>query len=113
MREDMLPAPMFALSFNTGASVSILDPSPRGETTVEETRIKKDILIDARYQFGAMKLWQTETHPINIGFEFPGTMNMLGFGPSATVKPRWIRRYHPITDGFSQQYEVQFPVWCE
>jgi hypothetical protein len=34
MREDVLPAPLFALSFNNGASVAVLDPAPRGDTTV-------------------------------------------------------------------------------
>ena len=37
MREDILSAPLFALSFTNGASVSVLDPSPRGDTTVEES----------------------------------------------------------------------------
>ena len=31
MREDILPAPLFALSFSNGASVAMLDPSPRGD----------------------------------------------------------------------------------
>ncbi len=43
MREDILPAPLFALSFNNGASVAVLDPSPRGDTTVEETRLTKPV----------------------------------------------------------------------
>ena len=41
MREDILPAPLFALSFSNGASVAVLDPSPRGDTTVEETKLSK------------------------------------------------------------------------
>ncbi len=41
MREDILPAPLFALSFNNGASVAVLDPAPRGDTTVEETQLSK------------------------------------------------------------------------
>jgi len=54
MREDMLPAPMFALSFSNGASVTMLDPSPNGESTVEETKLTKDVMTDARFQFGAL-----------------------------------------------------------
>ena len=41
MREDILSAPLFALSFKNGASVAVLDPSPRGDTTVEETRLAR------------------------------------------------------------------------
>src|ERR1039457_6276494 len=36
MREDVLPAPLFALSFNNGASIAVLDPAPRpGEALAE------------------------------------------------------------------------------
>ena len=48
MREDILPAPLFALSFNGGASVSVLDPAPRGDSTVEETTLAQAVMIDAR-----------------------------------------------------------------
>ena len=43
MREDILPAPMFALSFKNGFSVAMLDPTPNGESTVEETKIRKNV----------------------------------------------------------------------
>jgi hypothetical protein len=36
MREDILAAPLFALSFSNGASLAMLDPAPRGDTTEEE-----------------------------------------------------------------------------
>ena len=55
MREDVLSAPLFALSFHNGASVSILDPSPRGDTTVAETPARP-VMTDARFQFGAGRL---------------------------------------------------------
>ena len=48
LREDMLPAPLFALSFSNGSSVAMLDPSPRGESTVEETRLSKNVMTDAQ-----------------------------------------------------------------
>jgi hypothetical protein len=53
IREDVLPAPLFALSFNNGAWVAVLDPAPRGDTTVEETPAKA-VMADARFQFGAL-----------------------------------------------------------
>jgi hypothetical protein len=108
MREDILPAPLFALSFNNGSSVAMLDPSPRGESTVEETKLSKDVMTDARFQFGAFEVWQADESPIEFGFRFPGTANMYAFGPNAPAQPRWIRRFHPIAQGVAHGYEVSF-----
>jgi hypothetical protein len=108
MREDILPAPLFAVSFTNGSSVAMLDPSPRGESTVEETKLSKDVMTNARFQFGALGAWQTDENPIEFGFQFPGTMSMYAFGPNAPEKPRWIRRFHPIVNGFAHSYEVRF-----
>jgi hypothetical protein len=108
MREDILPAPLFALSFNNGSSVAVLDPSPQGESTVEETKLTKAIMIDARFQFGALGAWQTNKSPVEFGFWFPGKANLYTYGINATSEPRWIRRYHPITQGVAHNYEVRF-----
>jgi hypothetical protein len=108
MREDILPAPLFALSFNNGASVSVLDPSPHGDTTVEETRLSKAVMIDARFQFGALGAWQSDEGAIEFGFRFPGTSSIYAFGPGAQANPRWIRRYHPIEQGVVHSYQVSF-----
>jgi len=108
MREDILPAPMFALSFNNGSSVAMLDPSPRGESTVEETKLLKDIMTDARFQFGAFGVWQVNENPIEFGFRFPGTATMYSRDTNSAAKPRWIRRFHPIAQGVAHSYEVSF-----
>ncbi len=108
MREDILPAPLFALSFGNGTSVAMLDPSPRGESTVEETKLLKDVMTDSRFQFGALGVWQADERPIEFGFQFPGTVSMYAFAPDAQSKPRWIRRYHPIAQGVAHSYEVNF-----
>ncbi|MGA9294600.1 MAG: hypothetical protein WBV81_18565 [Ignavibacteriaceae bacterium] len=108
MREDILPAPMFALSFKDGASIAMLDPSPNGESTVEETKLTKDVMTDARFQFGAFGAWQNDNNPIKFGFTFPGTVSMYPFGPDESPKPRSIRRFHPIDHGVVHSYEVRF-----
>jgi len=108
MREDILPAPMFALSFNNGSSMAMLDPSPRGESTVEETRLSKNVMTDVRFQFGALGVWQKEQSSIDLSFQFPGTMSIYRFDPNAPAQPRWIRRYHPIAQGVTHGYEVSF-----
>jgi hypothetical protein len=108
MREDILPAPLFALSFSNGSSVAMLDPSPRGESTVEETKLRKDVMIDERFQFGALGVWQVDENPIEFGFRFPGTASMYAYGPNASTEPRWIRRFHPIAQGVAHSYQVSF-----
>jgi len=108
MREDILPAPLFALSFRNGSSVAILDPSPRGESTVKETTISEDVMTDAIFQFGSLGAWQPAENPIEFGFYFPGTTNMFSRVPNSPVIPRWIRRYHPISQGVNHSYRVSF-----
>ncbi|MBN1781664.1 hypothetical protein JW948_11095 [bacterium] len=108
MREDMLPAPLFSLSFPGGTSVTILDPSPRGDSTVEETKLSKETMTDARFQFGAMGAWQADGSPVTFGFRFPGTMSQYGFGPNAPAESRLIRRFHPIAQGIAHTYEISF-----
>ncbi len=106
MREDLLPAPLFALSFKNGASVAVLDPSPNGDSTFEETKLTKDVMTDARFKFGALGAWQTDNNPIEFGFWFPGSVSGYMGGPNAD--PRKIRRYHPIAQGVAHTYEVSF-----
>jgi len=108
LREDILPAPLFALSFNNGSSIAVLDPKPQGESTVEETKLSKAVMTDARFKFGAIGALQSDKSPIEFGFWFPGTASIYAGGPAATAKPRLIRRYHPITQGVEHSYEVSF-----
>jgi hypothetical protein len=108
MREDILPAPLFALSFEKGSSVTMLDPSPRGDTIEADTRLARPVVTDGRLQFGALGAWQTNGSPIEFGFVFPGTSETMGGGRGAPPGRRMIRRYHPIDPGFTQSYEVNF-----
>jgi hypothetical protein len=108
MREDMLAAPLFALSFSNGTYVAVLDPSPRGETTVEETRLARDVMNDARYLFGSIGAWQKGNDPVSFGFIFPGTANVYPRVNKTNQPPRWIRRYHPVKEGVVHNYKVAF-----
>jgi hypothetical protein len=93
MREDVLPAPLFALSFNNGTSVAVLDPAPRGDTTVEETLLTKTVMTDARFQFGALGARQPDGGAIEFGFWFPGSMSDYGgAGRGGPPKTRAVRR---------------------
>ena len=92
MREDILAAPLFALSFKNGASVSVLDPAPRGDTTAEETKLTRSAITDARLQFGALGAWQADDSPIEFGFRFPATTSDYMRGPGAQAARRRRRR---------------------
>lgn len=108
MREDMIPAPLFGLLLKNGASVTILDPSPKGESTLEETRLIHDVMTDARIQLGSLGAWQSDNSPVELGFFFPAKACMWPRRANPATKPRWILRYHPIADGFSHTYNVSF-----
>jgi hypothetical protein len=105
MREDMLPAPLFALAFADGASVAVLDPSPRGDTTVEESKLSNAVMTDVRFLFGALGAWQADDGSVEFGFLFPGTVTTYTGEPPAR---RWMRRYHPIATDTVHSYRVEF-----
>jgi hypothetical protein len=106
MREDILAAPLFAMSFKDGASIAMLDPAPRGNTTEEESKLTNLVMTDARFQFGAMGAWQAEDGAVQFGFRYPGTVNDFGGARGQPPVPRWIRRYHPMTEGLADNYKV-------
>jgi len=107
-REDILSAPLFALAFQNGSSVAVLNPDPRGETTLNETRLKETVMADERYTFGALGAWQNEQDPIEFGFMFPGSTTRYSRDTLAPAEAIWIRRYHPIKKDVAHQYEVNF-----
>lgn len=107
IREDFLPAPLFALWFGNGASIAVLNPSPRGDTTVEDAPTNA-AMTDARFQFGSLGVLQAESGVIEFGFWLPGTMITYGGGRGAPATPRWARRYHPVTQGAAHNYQVNF-----
>ncbi len=107
MREDVLPAPLFALSFGNGASIAMLDPSPRGDTTVEESKLTQPVMTDARFQFGALGAHQPGDS-VEFGFWFPGSVTSYGGNRSEPPRPQRMRRYHPIRPDTVHRYEVAF-----
>jgi hypothetical protein len=115
IREDWLPAPIFALSFRDGRWAAVMDTAPRGDTTQAETTARAATpIIDERIQFGALGARELPKGGVEFGFWLPGTTDEFsggfGFGsgrgtPSAPVARR---RYHPVKAGFSQSYQVAF-----
>ena len=127
IREDFLPAPMFALRMRNGESIAVLDPTPKGDTTLAETKAPAlPALIDGQFRFGAVGANEADNGGVAIGFWFPGTVTEFsrrgGRGgpvaagtpatpppaPSPAPSPLWRRRYHPVRDGFEQSYQTAF-----
>jgi hypothetical protein len=115
IREDYLPAPIFALSFRDGNWAAVMDMAPRGDTTQEETTARAATpLIDERFQFGALGAREIPEGGVELGFWLPGTTDEFsggGFGGgrgAASATPVVRRRYHPVKAGFSQSYQVGF-----
>jgi len=109
MREDLLPAPLFAVLLRNGSSVAVLDPSPRGNTTLGETKADPGpAMIDERFLFGAVGANEAANGGVEMGFRLPGSTNAYSGQRGQPPVPSWRRRYHPIKQGFTQQYEVAF-----
>ena len=115
IREDLMSAPLFALSFRDGRWVAVLDPAPRGDTTWTETTAPATApVIDERIQFGALGAREAPGGGVEFGFWFPGTTSEFTGGRFNTpTVPAVRRRYHPVKAGFSQSYQVEIPLRAE
>ena len=109
-REDLLSAPMFSLLFRDGNWVSVLDPTPNGATTSEESDARATTpVIDEHLQFGALGANELPGGGVEFGFWLPGTTDEFGGGfGMRTATPLVRRRYNPVKNGFSQNYQVDF-----
>jgi len=109
IREDWLSAPLFAVSFRDGRWAAVLDESPRGDTTWEETTAPATKpIVDGRIQFGAVGVHEIPSGGVDLGFWFPGTTREFSRGFQTPSVPLVRRRYHPAAAGFSQSYKVGF-----
>lgn len=113
MREDILAAPVFALALPGGASLALLNPAPRGDSTFAETRLAEPVMVDARFQFGALGAWQADGGPVELGYRFPGTACLFVGPATERTPPRWYRRGHPIAPDTVHRYTVSFRLGAE
>jgi hypothetical protein len=113
IREDRLPAPLFGVHFDDGSALTVLDPAPQGATTREDSRdTAAQTLIDARFTFGAVGVHLADGQQ-EQGYWFPGSEGEVTYRgdtyPGGQLH-QWRRRYHPIRDGFAQNYSVAFRI---
>ena len=128
-REDFLPAPMYAMRFQDGTTLTILDAAPDATTTLEETRqgMGESVMIDPIFATGAFSSSDAVGGGVRIGYCFPNTSAIMNrvrprggaaaepqWGaprpPEPATTPVWARRFHPIKDGATQNYTLAFRI---
>jgi hypothetical protein len=111
IREDRLPAPVFGVHFPDDSGLTVLDPTPNGATTKADSHdVIPQTMVDERYQFGALGVHLAAGHH-EQGFWFPGSEGEFTYAGNTYPdgqKHVWRRRYHPIQNGLTQQYRVEF-----
>jgi hypothetical protein len=111
IREDRLPIPMVGLYYPNGASVTVLNSKPDANTNVRdaEEKIAKNQINDG-CRVAALG-YREEGNRVTLGMWFPGTEGEVTYqwalAPDNQIR-KWRGRYHPLTCGLSQHYEVAF-----
>jgi hypothetical protein len=112
IREDRLPAPLFASMFKNGETICIFNPDPKGNTTQEDSEDSEaKTLIDNRFKFGSLGVNWKENQTFQIGFWYPGSEGEITYAgntyPNGQMKA-WRMRYHALKNGFEQNYRLIF-----
>ena len=113
IREDRLPAPLFGAYFENGFSLCVLNSKPDARTIKEDSRdLEAKTIIDEGLRFGAIGADFNKEKP-EFGYWFPGTEGGITYKgmtyPYGQMK-KWSRRYHPISEGLRQEYQVSFRI---
>ena len=110
IREDRLPAPLFGVHYSDGSALTVLDASPNGATTRADSQdTDAHTIVDEGLKFGALGVHLADGHH-EQGYWFPGSEGEATYGGNTYPdgSHAWRRRYHPIRNGLTQQYRVQF-----
>ena len=111
IREDRMPAPLFGLFFKDGLRITMLDPKPDGRTSLEDSRSNTvKTLVDSAFHFGSIGV-SIRPDTFLLGFNYPGSEGDITYArrpDPERQKVRWRKRYHPMYDGFIQNYSVAF-----
>lgn len=114
IREDRMPAPLLATRMPDGATVAVLSSAPDGRTSAAEGQsFSREPMVGEAFRFGSI-LAEERPGSTTIGYAMPGSEGTLSYGPKgggehgATAEQRWRRRYNPLSDGYTQRYEVTF-----
>jgi hypothetical protein len=111
IREDRFPIPLVGLYFDDRTSVTVRNARIDGRTNTRDAEEKiAENQINERCRFASLG-YCAEPNRVTLGFWFPGTEGEVTYqwalAPDNQVR-KWRGRYHPLTDGFTQHYEVEF-----
>ena len=111
LREDRAPAPLAALRYSDGSTLTILNAEPDGATTAEDAADTTiTTLIDDGLRFGSLSVSE-ESGAVALGYAFPGIEGPTTYRgdtfPDGQAR-EWRRRFHPLTSGTEQQYTVEW-----
>ncbi len=114
IREDRLAAPLLATRLPDGPSFAVLSSAPDSRTNAEEGQsFSREPMVGEAFTFGSI-LAEERPDGTMLGYAVPGSEGTLSYGPKgggehgASAEQQWRHRYNPLTDGFTQRYEVTF-----
>lgn len=111
IREDRLPIPMAGLYFPDGTSVTVYNARPDAGSNVRDAEEKiAGNQVNEGCRVAALGYCEGDDE-VTLGMWFPGTEGEVTYqwalSPDNQVR-RWRGRYHPVREGFTQRYEVEF-----
>jgi hypothetical protein len=116
VREDRMAAPLMALRGADGEWAAVLHLGPDGATVAADGMVENggEVLVDERLRFasiGARRTPGTRAEGTELGVWFPGTEAPTTYssgGLPLLQLPAPRPRYHPVVDGATQAYSVEF-----
>jgi hypothetical protein len=113
IREDRLTAPVFALRYPDGGWIAVLDPAPDGATVAADGVVEDggESLCDEHMRFLSLGGRLVRPSLLELLACYPGTEGEHTYSSGGLPLQQlraWRRRYHPLRDGFVQQYRVGF-----
>ncbi|WP_420113129.1 hypothetical protein [Pseudactinotalea sp.] len=114
IREDRMPAPLLAARLPEGATLAVLGSAPDGRTTAAEGQsFSREPMVGDEFRFGSI-VAEERSEGTTLGYAMPGSEGTLSYGPKgggehgASAEQQWRHRFNPLTNGFTQRYEVTF-----
>ena len=109
-REDRMPLPVFMLrQKSNGATFSVFHKNADGATFVGEDGLPR--IIDGRMKFAAIGM-QNNNQPL-VGMIYPGSEGQRTGIWGMVPTQRTALRSHPVSQGFTQNYEMAFSLTDE
>lgn len=116
IREDRMPAPVFAVRMPDGAGLAILDAAPDAATTAADSLDTQAApLVDGNFRVLALGA-EFAGSSATAGAWFPASEGQVTYAgntyPGGQMK-QWRRRYHPLDPNQTHRYALRFRLTSE